>query len=102
MANNSPIFMKFAYDFDTDYRTTEFTTGSQIPAIYAVNEFHGDAPGTASVPLSEYTKGQLTSQTSLNAAGGGTSVVVGLESDINGFQLSLQEINILALIGKVL
>lgn len=101
-ANNSPIFMKFAYDFDTDYRTTEFTTGSQIPAIYAVNEFHGDAPGTASVPLSEYTKGQLTSQTSLNAAGGGTSVVVGLESDINGFQLSLQEINILALIGKVL
>ena len=96
-ANNSTVFMKFAYDFNTVYRTTEFTTGSQIPAFYAVNEF-----GPNSVPLSDFTAGQLTNQVSLNAAGGGTSVVVGLESDINGFQLSLQEINILALIGKVL
>lgn len=96
-ANNSTVFMKFAYDFNTLYRTTEFTTGSQIPAFYAENEF-----GANSVPLSEFTAGQLTNQVSLNAAGGGTSVVVGLESDIDGFQLSLQEINILALIGKVL
>lgn len=100
--NSSSIFMKFAYDFNTAYRTTEFTTGNQLPAYFGINEFHGDDPGDESNPLSEFTAGKLTSQVSLNAAGGGTSIVVGLEADINGSELSLQEINILALIGKIL
>jgi hypothetical protein len=38
----------------------------------------------------------------LNATGSGSTVVVGLEADIDGNALSLQEINILALIGKTL
>ena len=32
----------------------------------------------------------------------GTSVQVGLEADIDGSPLSLQEINVMALIGKLL
>jgi hypothetical protein len=96
-ANSATVFMKFAYDFGTSYRTTEFTVGNQNPAFYNVNEF-----GENSNPLSEFTGGELTNQRSLNAAGNGTSVVVGLESDINGFALSLQEINLLALIGKTI
>ena len=96
-ANSATVFMKFAYNFGTSFSTTEFTVGNQQPAFYNVNEF-----GTNSVPLSEFTGGELTNQRSLNAAGNGTSVVVGLESDINGFALSLQEINVMALIGKLL
>jgi len=96
-ANSATVFMKFAYDFGTSYRTTEFTVGNQQPAFFNVNEF-----GTNSSPLSEFTGGELTNQRSLNAVGSGTTVVVGLESDINGFALSLQEINLLALIGKTL
>jgi len=96
-ANSATVFMKFAYDFGTSYRTTEFTVGNQNPAFYNVNEF-----GENSNPLSEFTGGELTNQRSLNAVGSGTTVVVGLESDINGFALSLQEINLLALIGKTL
>jgi len=96
-ANSATVFMKFAYDFGTSFSTTEFTVGNQQPAFYNVNEF-----GANSVPLSEFTGGELTNQRSLNAVGNGTSVVVGLESDINGFALSLQEINLLALIGKTI
>ena len=96
-ANSATVFMKFAYDFGTAFRTTEFTVGNQQPAFFNVNEF-----GTNSSPLSEFTGGELTNQRSLNAVGSGTTVVVGLESDINGFALSLQEINLLALIGKTL
>ena len=100
-ANSATVFMKFAYDFGTSYRTTEFTVGNQNPASFNVNEFHGDAdPSHNSNPLSEFTGGELTNQRSLNAVGSGSTVVVGLESDINGFALSLQEINLLALIGK--
>ena len=96
-ANSATVFMKFAYDFGTSFSTTEFTVGNQNPAFYNVNEF-----GANSNPLSEFTGGELTNQRSLNAVGSGTTVVVGLESDINGFALSLQEINLLALIGKTL
>jgi hypothetical protein len=94
-ANSATVFMKFAYDFGTSFSTTEFTVGNQQPAFYNVNEF-----GANSNPLSEFTGGELTNQRSLNAVGSGTTVVVGLESDINGFALSLQEINLLALMGK--
>lgn len=96
-ANSATVFMKFAYDFGTSFSTTEFTVGNQQPAFYNVNEF-----GANSNPLSEFTGGELTNQRSLNAVGSGTTVVVGLESDINGFALSLQEINLLALIGKTI
>jgi hypothetical protein len=84
--------MKWAYDFDTTYATTEFTVGNQITGFYGENEY----------TTVEFTGGALTNQRSLNATGYGTSVQVGLESEIDGSSLSLQEINVMALIGKLL
>jgi hypothetical protein len=181
-ANSSTVFMKFAYDFDTTYRTTEFTVGNQTPAYFNVDEYpsyselssygisstfvadsggvvfadgtvgyyevdqflgyyptNDDPPVTVPTTgsgggallngdsyfdtttntfyvyisgsftdlstltpatVSEFTGGSLTTQRSLNAVGNGSTVVIGLEADINGFDLSLQEINVQALIGK--
>ena len=49
----------------------------------------------------EYTTGDnVTSRRNVNATGYGTSVTVGMEADINGFALSLQEINVMALLGS--
>jgi len=91
-ANNATVFMKWAYDFDTTYATTEFTVGTQITGFYGESEY----------TTVEFTGGQLTNQRSLNTTGYGTSVQVGLESEIDGSPLSLQEINVMALIGKLL
>jgi hypothetical protein len=91
-ANNATVFMKWAYDFDTTYATAEFTVGDQITGFFAESEY----------TTVEFTGGALTNQRSLNATGYGTSVVVGLEAEIDGSQLSLQEINVMALIGKLL
>jgi hypothetical protein len=91
-ANNATVFMKWAYDFDTTYATTEFTVGNQITGFYGEDEY----------TTVEFTGGALTNQRSLNATGYGTSVQVGLESEIDGSSLSLQEINVMALIGKLL
>ena len=91
-ANDATVFLKWAYDFDTTYSTAEFTVGTQISGYYGESEY----------TTVEFTAGQLTSQRSLNATGYGTSVVVGLEADINGTALSLQEINVMALIGKLI
>jgi len=91
-ANNAAVFIKWAYDFKGTYATSEFTVGDQITGYYGESEY----------TTVEFTGGALTNQRSLNATGYGTSVVVGLEADIKGSQLSLQEINVMALIGKLL
>jgi hypothetical protein len=91
-ANNATVFLKWAYDFKSSYATAEFTVGDQITGFFGVSEY----------TAVEFTGGALTNQKSLNATGYGTSIVVGLEADINGSQLSLQEINVMALIGKLL
>jgi len=91
-ANNATVFMKWAYDFKGTYATAEFTVGDQITGFYGESEY----------TTVEFTGGALTNQRSLNATGYGTSIVVGLEADIDGSQLSLQEINVMALMGKLL
>jgi len=164
-ANSATVFLKWAYDFDTAYRTAEFTVGNQQPAFYnegeypayselssygisstevggvvIVNKYLGEltsAPTTGSgggallngdsyfnktesvyyvyisgsftnletltpSSISEFTGGELTSRRAVNATGGGGVINIGLEADINGFALSLQEINVLVLKGKVL
>jgi hypothetical protein len=42
------------------------------------------------------------SRDAINTNGSGGTLKIGMESDINAFELSLQEINVLALIGKTL
>ena len=91
-ANNATVFMKWAYDFEGTYATAEFTVGDQITGFFGESEY----------TTVEFTGGALTNQRSLNATGYGTSVVVGLEAEIDGSQLSLQEINVMALMGKLL
>ena len=89
-ANSSTVFVKWAYDLGTSYTSQEFTIGNQQPAYFGEDEFN----------VAEFTGGELTARRVVNATGNGTIITIGLESDINGFPLSLQEINVLALIGK--
>ena len=89
--NSQTAVMKFAYDFSTAYRSVNFDITSQEAAYYNVAEFGVD----------EFTAGlTFPNQRSFNATGNGTTIVVGLECDIEGFALSLQAINLLALLGK--
>ena len=91
-ANSGTVFLYWGYDFETFYRSAEYTVGNQDPAFYNVSEFN----------VGEYTGGTLVSRRAINATGDGSVITIGLESDINGFALSLQEINVLALIGKTI
>ena len=91
-ANSATVVLYWGYDLTTNYSTAEFTVGNQQPAFYAIDEY----------TVGEFTGGELTSRRQINTTGDGTVVSIGLESDINGFPLSLQEINVLALIGKTL
>ena len=91
-ANEATVFIKWAYDFESFYKTQEFTVGEQQPAFYGISEYG----------VAKYTGGVLVSRRSVNGTGNGSVITIGLEANINGNQLSLQEINVLALIGKTL
>ena len=86
-----------------------FGIGSQIPYYYSSPKddsaafiSEGGLAEYSQDGLAEYTGGELTTRPPINATGSGSVVTIGLESDINGFALSLQEINVLALMGKTL
>ena len=104
-ANSSTVFMKWAYDFGTTESTAAFSIGNQVPFNFnePASQF-GESPdinGT-SFQVAEYTGGGITTRRSVNTTGSGSVVTIGMESEINGFPLSLQEINVLALMGKTL
>jgi len=88
--NDGTIFVKWAYDFDTAFKQYEINIGNQNPSYF----------GEAKYGIDEYTGGVLLTRRSVQATGNGGVVTIGLESDINGSVLSVQEINILALMGK--
>jgi len=91
--NNADIFLKWSYDFSTAPSTSTFRTSSAIPGFYGQSEYS----------LAEYSEEAITvSRSSINTTGYGSVITVGLETDINGYSLSLQELNVLALIGKTL
>jgi hypothetical protein len=93
-ANSATVFIKWAYDFGTTYSTQEFTVGNQVP--YYFNE------PASEYTVAEFTGGTTTTRPPVNTTGGGSIITIGLESEINGFALSLQEINVLALMGKTI
>ena len=91
--NNADIFLKWSYDFSTAPSTSTFRTSSAIPGFYGQSEYS----------LAEYSEEAITvSRSSINTTGYGSVITVGLETDINGYALSIQEMNVLALIGKTL
>lgn len=66
---------------------------SQAIAYFNESEFN----------IGQFSLGELvTSKLSVNANGSGTSLSINMEADINGEELSLQEINVLALLGRTI
>ena len=58
--------------------------------------------GTSEYGVGTFTGGLLVTRTSVQGSGNGAVVSIGLESSINGAVLSIQEINVLALVGKTI
>ena len=90
-ASDTTVFLKWSYDFSGAYAIESFQAANQTPALFGVSEYNE----------SEFAGGTLVTRKSINATGFGTSVVIGVEAEINSSQLSLQEINVMALIGKL-
>ncbi len=85
------LIFKWGYDFSGSYKSTTVTLDSETIAEYNLAEFNN----------STFSAGTLFTRENVNTTGNGSSVVVGMEATINGAALSLQELNIFTLIGKL-
>jgi len=104
-ANSALVTLYWDYDFNNNYSNASFTVGNQTPYYYNTT---GSQFGTSPDPFgttfveAEFTGAVTTSRPPINATGNGSIITIGLETEINGVALSLQELNVLALIGKTL
>ncbi len=99
--STSTVFLKWGYDFSDVYNSITLEVTESVPAYYGV-ALYGTSPDSGGTAFTEaqYTGGTEVSRPRVNGTGYGTLVTVGLEADIGGSELSLQEINVLALIGR--
>ena len=83
-------------DGDSYFNTTE-----SILYVYISSAFVDIDTLTVTTSF-EYSGGTSITRKSINTTSGGSIITVGVESDINGSEVSIQEINVLALMGKTL
>ena len=89
--NGETAIVSWAYDFAQTKAFASFPVGNESTAFYGIDEYN----------IAEYNSGALATRKSINANGSGEVIAISFEIDITGFPVSLQELNILATIGKV-
>ena len=93
--SSTNVSLKWSYDFSEIFSSQNISLGSQNPAFFNT--------GTESeYNVAEFSGGAEITRKSINANGFGSVVTIGLEADISGEAISIQEINVLSLIGKTL
>lgn len=84
--------LKWAYDYQADYRTQSFPLNVGTIAEYGIAEFG----------IAEFSTGVLVSRPSVNTSGAGYVVTIGVTAVINGNAISIQQIDVLALLGRLI
>ena len=89
--SGTTLNFNWGYDFSGVFKTYTSTLNSSTTSEYNIGEFG----------IAEYSNGLVSTTLNINTTGDGSSVVVGLEADIEGSEMSLQEYNIWSMIGKL-
>jgi len=109
----STAVLKWGYDYEDSYSQETFTFGSDVIGQFGISEFGSQdtTPDPDRVPpsppdydfqIAEYNSGVTINRPSVNASGSGTTISFGVEAVINNSNFSIQKIDILALIGRLL
>ncbi len=93
---NQNVFIKWGFDFKTNYLSATTTIPVQGVSEYGIAEY-----GANATVVAEYSDGIALNTLKVSASGAGKVVQTGYESDINGSQLSIQKIEIQAKNGKL-
>tara|TARA_R110002126_G_scaffold186890_2_gene335485 strand:- start:416 stop:1939 length:1524 start_codon:yes stop_codon:yes gene_type:complete len=87
------VALSWAYDYGGNYKKQAYTLPKTNVGQYNISEFNTEAEYSSSISLINRQK--------INASGQGTVVSVGVETPIDGNSIAIQELNIHALLGRI-
>lgn len=90
--SSTVINLLWGYDYNGNYRSVQQTLTSSFLAEYGIAEYN----------IGEYSNGIITSRPAVNSGGSGYVATLGLTCTINGSALSIQQIDALALLGRLI
>ena len=89
--SNTAISLQWGYDFTASYQARQMTLADGSISEYNIAEFN----------IAQFSTGIVTARPSINASGSGFVVTLGITSTIDGSSLSIQQIDALALLGRL-
>lgn len=90
------VTIKWGYDFSENYLSQNVSVPTQGISEYGVAEY-----GANGVPVAQYAGGIVIQNLFAQATGSGKVFQTGYEAEVNGFELSIQKIEILAKHGRI-
>ena len=87
------VVLNWAYDYSNAYTKQAYILPKSNVGQYNISEFNTEAEYSSSIALINRQK--------INTSGQGTVVAVGVETTVEGKTIALQEINIHALLGRI-
>jgi len=90
------VTIKWGYDFSENYLSQNVSVPTQGISEYGIAEY-----GDNGIPVAQYAGGIVIQNLFSQATGSGKVVQTGYEAEVNGFELSIQKIEILAKHGRI-
>jgi hypothetical protein len=87
---NATLTLKYAFDYSGSYVSRQVTIGNIIVAEYGIAEYG----------LSEYTTGIVFDNQRVQASGSGSILQLGIETEVNNFDLSIQKLDVFCKEGR--
>lgn len=85
------LSLKYGFDYSPSLRSQAFNLADARVFEYGIAEYG----------LSEYSSGIVFDNQKLNTGGNGNVLQVGIEAEINGFELSIQKLDVFCKIGRI-
>ena len=89
-AAGTAFSLKYGFDYTNSYRSLPFRLISVTPAEY----------GTAEYNIGEYSSGIVFDNQKIQTGGSGNVLQVGLEVEINNFEISVQKLDVFCKVGR--
>jgi hypothetical protein len=82
--------LKYGFDYTNSYRSLPFYLGTSNPDEYGIAEYG----------IAEYESGIVFDNQKIQAGGSGNVLQIGLEVEINNFEISVQKLDVFCKVGR--
>lgn len=88
--NGADVTVKYGFDFSSSYLSRNISLGNINIAEYGISEYN----------IGEYTAGVVFDNKNINASGSGNVLQIGIETEVNDFEISLQKLDCYVKAGR--